>query len=106
MRKFNLRITSVVLLLVLTQSMGLRLMLHNTFHQNTNSHASAKSSPVNLQMYCDCVDEALMPSIEANAVELVAPEKEFIALEKNYEVFLSSATRIFHSLRGPPLPVA
>ncbi len=103
MRKFNLRITAVFLLLVLSQNLGLRLVLHNKFHKAIAYAASSKTTNGDVQMHCDCLDEALMPLAEANTVELAVPEKELVIAEKTYLVFLTSTSKIFHSLRAPPV---
>ncbi len=101
MRKFNLRITAVFLLLVFTQSMGLRLMLHNKFHQPQH-HSFPTPSPQSVQIVCDCLDEALMPSMQAPAVEVTVPEKEYTVTRQEQKVLLPSFSKIFRSLRAPP----
>ncbi|HWB25883.1 MAG TPA: hypothetical protein VG738_10410 [Chitinophagaceae bacterium] len=101
MHKFNLRVTAVFLLLVLTQSMGVRLMLHNKFHK-TSHNSFSKSTSAYVQISCDCVDEALMPSTPAQAIEMVVPEQDFVILTKEHPYFLPAVVKVFHSLRAPP----
>ena len=102
MHKPGLRITALLLLLVLTQSMGVRLMLHNKFHQRT-SQQPLNPSAGNVQIACDCLDEALMPSLQAQPVELAVPEKEYAIKIAEQPFFLHSVKKIFHSLRAPPV---
>lgn len=103
MHKTGLRITAIFLLLVLTQSMGVRLMLHNKFHQVTSRQSLPNTPAGNVQIACDCLDEALMPATQPGTVEIAAPEKEFTVSVQEHPIVLSSFQKIFHSLRAPPV---
>jgi hypothetical protein len=101
MRKCNLSIIALLLLLAFTQKLGLRLLLHNKYHsaaKQTNGDGTAAY----YQVQCDCLDEALMPLSKAETVDLPAPLENHIILHSNYGTRLSSAVKIFHALRGPP----
>lgn len=104
MHKFNVRIIAVLLLLVFTQGMGLRLVLHNTFHTGTVKQAAtaASTTATNIQIACDCLDEALTPLMHELPVEIQAPEKAFAVIEQQHQVLLPKFAKIFHSLRAPP----
>lgn len=83
--------------------MGVRLMLHNKFHQVTSRQSLPNTPAGNVQLACDCLDEALMPATQPVAVEIIVPEKEFIKTTNEHHVFLTSFQKIFHSLRAPPV---
>lgn len=104
MHKFNVRIIAVLLLWVFIQGMGLRLALHNAFHTGTAKQTTIATSTTatNIQMACDCLDEALTPLMHEQLIELQAPEKAFAVIEQQHQVFLPRFAKIFHSLRAPP----
>lgn len=97
MHKLRGQLTAVFLLLVLTHSMGVRIMLHNRYHQVAANHNAAA-----IQISCDCLDEALTPGTQPQAIALTAPATPFIIIEQQHRVALSSFQKIFHSLRAPP----
>lgn len=104
MHKFNVRIIAVLLLLVFTQGMGLRLVLHNTLHTGTVKQTTTTTSTAatNIQLACDCLDEALTPILHEQPYELQVPEKTFAVILQQHQVFLPRFAKIFHSLRAPP----
>jgi len=104
MHKFNVRIIAVLLLLVFTQGMGLRLVLHNALHTGTVKQTTTTTSTAatNIQLACDCLDEALTPALHEQPVELQVPEKAFAVITQQHRVFLPRFAKIFHSLRAPP----
>jgi len=102
MRNIGLRITAVFLMLVLIQGPGLRLVVHNALHKKAVSNTAAEHGKGNLQAYCDCLDEALMPSTETPAFVLTVPQQDVVTLETACSISLSTITKIFHSLRAPP----
>lgn len=97
MHKLRRHFTAVFLLLVLTHSMGVRIILHNRYHQVATSH----NAPA-IQISCDCLDEALTPGTQPQTIVIAAPETTFTVVEQQYRVVLSSYQKIFHSLRAPP----
>lgn len=101
MRKRNLHIIALLLILAFTQKLGLRVLLHNKYHaaiklDNTGGTASY------YQVQCDCIDEALMPFSKAADVLVPQPEKGYVALHVSFRISLSSAIKIYRSLRAPP----
>jgi hypothetical protein len=102
MRKLKVRIAAIFLLLVLLQGSGLRFIVHNTLHKQSINTALTDHAKGNVQMYCDCLDEALMPSTTTPAFELIVPQQRCVVLENDFRVSLTSAVKIFRSLRAPP----
>jgi hypothetical protein len=101
MRKRNLHIIALLLILAFTQKLGLRVLLHNKYHaaiklDNTGSTASY------YQVQCDCIDEALTPFYKAPDVLVPQPEKSYLVLQGTVRISLSSAIKIYRSLRAPP----
>jgi hypothetical protein len=95
------KIISFLLLLVFTQKMGLRLWLHDWFHENTHSSSKAPAAG-KVQLRCDCIDDALMPLTVTAQVVLQAPDQKGVLLLAAYFPPFSAAETVFYSLKGPP----
>jgi hypothetical protein len=98
---------AILLLLVFTQKAGLRLWMHQWFHENNT--AQSQSSPRsdnpgsdNLQLKCDCFDDAMMPLLESPAFTAPAPVRQFSTLIVVRHSSLLSADQVYYSLKGPP----
>jgi hypothetical protein len=102
MRKRRLQIIAFVLLLAFIQKLGLRVVLHNRYHaaaqQNTTNNAVSY-----FQVQCDCLDEATLPLDNPVLAEISVPTSTPILLHCDYSVHLSSAIKIYRSLRAPPV---
>jgi len=102
MRKHNLQIIALLLLLVFTQKLGLRVLLHNKFHSAVKS-ADSGSTASYYQVQCDCLDEALMPLAKAEPCLIPMPAEGYLETYTSYNLSLFSALKIYRSLRAPPV---
>lgn len=101
MRKFNTKLLALLLVLVFSQKLGLRLWMHHLLHESTEQKSSLPYSQ-QIQLKCDCVDEALMPFTETPSFIVAIPEREVEQIIYNYPLSFSSVTKLFCSLKGPP----
>jgi hypothetical protein len=101
MHKSNLRIIAFLLLLAFVQRLGMQVLLHNKYHAPAVQNHSASAAGY-YQVQCDCLDDALVPLSRAETVQLPQPAEGFAVSHGIYSVCLSSAVKIFSSLRGPP----
>jgi hypothetical protein len=95
---------AIVLLLVFTQKAGLRLWMHHWFHENRT--ASSKSAPTseNVQLKCDCFDDAMMPLLASPVYVVPVPVRDYTTLTVTRPCQILSADKIYYSLKGPPVP--
>ncbi len=98
MRKINLKIASVVLLLLFVQNMGLELLVHNCLHEGN----SANTAAVQFKVHCSCLNDVFTPMSPSTQVEVALPEKHFEPLRDHYTAYFVSAEKHFTCLRGPP----
>ncbi len=108
MQKLNVRIVSVLLILVFVQKLGGEMWLHNWLHEANRSHSVAsagKGKPViqKHQLICNCYEDVMMPLIESDVVhyDQFTPYLTAVILT-HYTAFLSGDKK-FSSLRGPPV---
>lgn len=108
-RPFILRCTAFFLLLVFSQKAGAGFFLHNLFHSNieTNKNTSQGHEENKGTNYsCTCVDDLLMPFIEAEApvysLSLLSFSIPLTFFKEN--IFFYSLVRSL--LRGPPAAIA
>ena len=104
-RPFILRCTAFFLLLVFSQKAGAGFFLHNFFHTNiaakNNSypeHEERKSANYS----CTCVDDLLMPFIEAEVPAYSLLLFSFTTPLTFFKEDISFYSLIRSSLRGPP----
>ena len=103
MRKLYVRIAAAFLMLVLIQGAGLRLVIHNALHKTITAATANDHTKGSMQGFCDCLDEALMPCTETPVFMLTVPQEDCVIVETAHNIALSSITKIFHSLRAPPI---
>ena len=101
MRRFNLKITAVLFLLLLIQNVGLRLWLHDALHES-NFSKQATANTTHLTTACSCLDEFFTPIFPAEHIEVEKPEKLIQSVSNIYAEYFTSVQKDFHSLRGPP----
>jgi hypothetical protein len=101
------KLTTLVLILVFSQKMGMSLYLHNWLHSSKQHSASSKpNSSQELQLACGCINDFNLPLTETSIPELQAP---VIVLHQPHSepVFsIPAVSKYFHSLRAPPVLAA
>jgi hypothetical protein len=102
MRRLNVRIIALALILVFTQKLGLRLWMHHWLHETRALSASHDTKVDKLQSSCDCIDDFLMPLTGGAFVELPQPIRQVHTITTAYIPPFSAAEEGFSSLRGPP----
>jgi hypothetical protein len=107
MQKINIRIVSLLLILVFLQKLGGELWVHDWLHvkQESRSLVLAEKGKLvvqNHRIICNCLEDAMMPMVQADSILF---EPGSIALTDvfltHYTSFLS-INKEFSSLRGPP----
>ena len=73
MRRMNVRIIALALVLVFTQKLGLRLWMHHWLHE-TKALSTSKDAHLD-KPNCDCIDDFLMPLTNSDIIELPPPTK-------------------------------
>ena len=101
LRKYP-KIVAVLLLLVFTQKAGLRLWMHNWFHESKTAQKQSKSGSEDLQLKCDCFDDAMMPLLESPQFIVPAPIRQYATLTPDRSSPILNADKIYYSLKGPP----
>jgi hypothetical protein len=96
------KIAAVFLLLVFTQKAGLRLWMHNWFHESKIGQTRSAPGSENLQLKCDCFDDAMMPLLETPPFIVPAPIRQFATLTVARHSPILSADKVYYSLKGPP----
>jgi hypothetical protein len=99
------KLTTLVLILVFSQKMGMGLFLHNWLH-SSKQHTTSSSKPISdqeIQFACGCINDFNLPFTETTVPELQAPV--IIAHKPNTEpVYTFPAVyKYFRSLRAPPV---
>src|SRR5688572_20230345 len=102
--RFITKLTTLVLMLVFSQKMGMSLYLHNWLHAATQHTPSSKPiSSQEIQFACGCINDFNLPFTETTVPEIQAP---LIIVHKPHSrpVFsVPVVSKYFHSLRAPPV---
>ena len=104
MRRLNIRIVAIALILVFTQKLGLRLWMHTWLHETRALSASHLPAVDKLQTNCDCIDDFLMPLTGSPIIEFPQPTLTFHIISTAFITRLAAAEKHISSLRGPPAP--
>lgn len=102
MRRFNVRIIALALVLVFTQKLGLRLWMHDWLHETKALSASKHTTVEKLHPTCDCIDDFLMPLTGAAVILFPPPVRSVHIVVTAYIPPFSAAEERLSSLRGPP----
>jgi hypothetical protein len=105
MERLKKKITTVLLIIVFTQKLGLGLFLHAWLHEKTFVLTSDPKNPVTQlqQVRCTCIEDAMIPiAVTTASIIISTPIKYFFNYSNSLRVLYSSANKIYHSLRGPP----
>jgi hypothetical protein len=102
------KLTTLVLILVFSQKMGMSLYLHNWLHSSPQ-HTTSTSKPLSeqeIQFACGCINDFNLPFTETTVPELPAP---VITVHKPHSepvYSFQTVTKYFRSLRAPPVMAA
>ena len=96
------KIIAVFLLLVFSQKAGLRLWMHHWFHESKTGQSCSAPASQNLQLKCDCFDDAMMPLLESPFFTVPVPVTRYTTLTVAYQSPIPTTEDIFYSLKGPP----
>jgi hypothetical protein len=98
------KLTTLLLILVFSQKMGMSLYLHNWLHV-TKKH-STSSTPLSgqeIQFACSCINDFNLPLTEMAVPTLEVPVIT-IARPQAAPVFsIPAVFKYYHSLRAPPV---
>ncbi|MCS3797438.1 hypothetical protein [Niastella sp. OAS944] len=98
------KLTTLVLILVFSQKMGMSLYLHNWLHASPQHTSSSKPiSSQEIQFACGCINDFNLPFTETIVPELQVP---VIIMHKPHTEPVYSfpaVTKYFRSLRAPPV---
>jgi hypothetical protein len=100
-RKYS-RITAVFLLLVFSQKAGLRLWMHHWFHESRTAQSHSSPSSADLQLKCDCFDDAMMPLLDSPFFITPEPVRQYATLTLPRRSAILNADKVYYSLKGPP----
>lgn len=107
MQKVNVRIVSLLLILVFLQKLGMELWVHDWLHETNTAHSvkpAEKGKPVvqHHQVICNCVQDAMMPLVETRPIRFEPVSVRLtIIFVAHYSSYLSG-DKEFSALRGPP----
>jgi hypothetical protein len=96
------KIVAILLLLVFTQKAGLRLWMHNWFHEPKTAKNQSAPGSDNFHLKCDCFDDAMMPLLESPVFVVPVPVRQYTTLTVTCQPPIVSADKIYYSLKGPP----
>ena len=99
------KLTTLVLILVFSQKMGMGLYLHNWLHASTQ-HATSSSKPLQgqeIQFACGCINDFNLPFTETTVPELPAPGITVHKPHTEPVYSFRTVTKYFRSLRAPPV---
>ncbi|THU32514.1 hypothetical protein FAM09_27365 [Niastella caeni] len=98
------KLTTLALILVFSQKMGMSLFFHNWLHAaNQHTTSSKPISSQEIQFACGCINDFNLPFTETTVPAIQAP---VITVNKPYAapVFsIPAVYKYFHSLRAPPV---
>ncbi|OQP49724.1 hypothetical protein A4H97_27925 [Niastella yeongjuensis] len=101
------KLTTILLILVFSQKMGVGLYLHNWLHASIQHATSSKPvSGQEIQFACGCINDFNLPFTETIVPSIEVP---VTIVEQSHiiPVFTIPAVfKHFHSLRGPPVVTA
>jgi hypothetical protein len=97
---------SVLLLLIFFQQIGAGLFIHNLFHdkkQLVQTQDKKHENTKEINFACSCVDNFLMPFIEADGIAITVPTTVYNNSRNAVAGQVYFTSLIFSSLRGPPM---
>ena len=103
---FIKRSIAFFLLLVFLQQTGAGLFIHNRLHGKATtgqSPVSKNESTREINFSCNCIDNFLMPFVEADATISVSISPAHLKPTDSFSEGIYYTSLIFSSLRGPPI---
>lgn len=97
------KMVAAVLLLVFTQKVGLRLWMHDWFHETKLAQKATTPADARFQVHCDCFDEAMMPLLGSPVITVPPPGFVYAPLTILGQSPIISAEKVYYSLKGPPI---
>lgn len=97
------KIAATFLLLVFTQQAGLRLWMHDWFHESKTAQTRLFQHASHVQLKCNCFDDAMMPLLGSPTFTIPPPIRVYATLTAPDQSPILSAEKIFYSLKGPPM---
>lgn len=97
---------SFFLLLVFFQQIGAGLFVHNLLHdkkQQVQAQAKNHDNAKEISFACSCVDNFLMPFVEADEPVVIHPPVVYNKPGNTFTEPVYFTALIFSSLRGPPM---
>jgi len=101
------RVTTILLILVFSQKMGVGLYLHNWLHASKQHTTSSKPvSGQEIQFACGCINDFNLPFTETTVPSVEVPVT--IVNQPHIAPIFSipAVFKYFHSLRAPPVLAA
>ena len=102
-KRLILKVTSILLIILLTQKMVGGLYLHNWLHGSGNIAFHLPGEKAISPYNCSCIDDFNIPFTEPATVYIDIPSRIHNAIYAIPEISLPVVTRFYHSLRGPPV---
>ncbi len=99
------RVVSVLLLLVFFQQIGAGLYIHNLLHDKEQAVATTQDEKIShkdIVVSCSCVDNFLMPFVDADIAISLQPFQLHVKPVDSFSERTYFTSLIFSSLRGPP----
>lgn len=93
---------AVLLLLGFTQIAGLRLWMHDWFHESKAAQSKSPPGSDNLQLKGDCLDDGMMLLLESPIIIVALPVRQYATLTAARHCPILSAEKICYSLKGRP----
>jgi hypothetical protein len=84
--------------------LGLRLWIHDIFHEGRTNQSSGFPDSDKIQFKCDCIEDAMMPLVESSIIAAPVPIGKCLDLFQTFDLQFSSTQKLFCSLKGPPAP--
>lgn len=98
------KLTTLLLILVFSQKMGMSLYLHNWLHASKQHSSSSTPLPgQEIQFACGCINDFNLPLTETTLPVLQVPVTT-VTIPHTAPVFsIPTVFKYFHSLRAPPI---
>jgi|SRR5579872_3540 len=98
------KLVATLLLLVFTQKAGLRLWMHDWFHEGKVVRAVSCPAAAQIHLQCDCFDDAMMPLLGSPVFTIPPPVCVYAPRTVARQSPVISAGKVYFSLKGPPPP--
>jgi len=101
------KLTTILLILVFSQKMGVGLYLHNWLHASKQHTTSSKpTTGQEIQFACGCINDFNLPFTETTVPSIEAPVAIVGQPHVNPIFTIPAVFKYFHSLRAPPVLAA